>query len=286
MKVSEAFEAFEIDELLSENRSQKTIDSYRSTLNSLLHSLQADLPLTLLTYGHIIAWKKYMHDRNNSAAHMALQLRELRRILSYLKSHGFSCLDPSEIKIPHFTYRKTAWFNLDEVRRFLSVIADPRDLALFGSMFGSGARISEILSLNRDSIVNGIAEITGKGNTPGTLSFDTNALSLIDAYLATRKDDNPALFISRQNRRICVQQCIRLTHKYIEKAGIQKNGRGATHILRHSFGSNLELNGLDLHGIATQMRHKKLETTKIYLHGAEQRKVQDYANYHTPTPID
>lgn len=286
MLLSEAFEAFEIDELLSEDRSQKTLDAYRGTCRSFMRAVGTDINTGLITYGHIIQWKREMHERSNTAAHMALQLREFRRILTYLRGHGYATLDPSEIKIPKFKYNQTAWFDIDEVSRFLRVIKNPRDKALFGSLFSSGARISELLSLNMGSITDGSARIIGKGKVPGVINFDENALKLLQAYIDTRDDDIPALFISRQNRRISVKQCIYLTHQYVKLAGIEPNGRGATHILRHSFGTNLEMNGLDINGIATQMRHKKLETTKIYLHGAERRKLPDYQEYHTSVPVD
>lgn len=285
MLISEAFEAFEIDELLSENRSQKTLDAYRGTCRSFMRAILTDVNISLITYGHIIQWKREMHDRNNTAAHMALQLREFRRVLTYLRSHGYATLDPSEIKIPKFKYKQTAWFDIDEVSRFLRVIQSPRDKALFGSLFSSGARISELLSLDVDSVIDGEAHIMGKGKVPRDINFDSNALMLINAYLETREDDLKPLFISRQNKRICVQQCIQLTHKYIKLADLQPNGRGATHILRHSFGTNLEMNGLDINGISMQMGHKKLETTKIYMHGSERRKLPNYQAYHTPVPL-
>lgn len=286
MTLTEAFEAFEIDELLSEGRSIKTINRYKSTCRNLLHAIGGDVDVALLMYSHIITWKKDMYDRANSGSHMAGQLMELRRVLTYLRSHSFNTLDPSEIKIPKYTYGETAWFEVDEIRRFMSVITNPRDKALFGMMFDTGARISEVLSLNRGDIRGGRAKITGKGDRPGYLEFNPNSIMLIDNYLATRDDTLQPLFISRQHRRICVQQCIRLFHSYVEKAGIHLNGRGATHILRHSFGTNLELNGADINAIANQMRHVKLETAKIYMHGKDRRKVTDYQKFHTPVPID
>lgn len=288
MLLSEAFEAFEIDELLSEGRSYKTINSYRSTSRSLIRAIGSDVDVALLMYSHIITWKKSMHDRGNSGSHMAGLLMELRRVLTYLRAHGFNTLDPSEIKVPKYTYEESGWLPVGDVARFLSVIDSPRDRALFGAMFDSGARVGEILQLDRSSIVNNEAIVKGKGSQHrgDRLHFSNNALKLIDDYLATRSDKLPPLFISRQNRRICVQQVIRLFHTYIAKAGIKVNGRGATHILRHSFATNLELNGADLRGMQIQMRHEKAETTKIYLHGKELRRASDYQKYHTPVPID
>jgi site-specific recombinase XerD len=289
MTVSEAFEAFELDELVSENRSQSTVDSYRGTCGSLLRAVGQDMDIALLTYMHIIRWKKYMHDCGNSGAHMAFQLRELRRVLTYLKSHGFGTLDASEIKIPTFKYKTTEWLTLEEVQRFLGAITNIRDKALFACMFSSGARISELLSLNRDSIVNGAAHVTGKGRDggqEGVLEFDPNALAVLDSYLETRDDTFEPLFLSHQRHtggRLRVQRCIQLAHHYAELAGIQKNV--TTHVLRHSFGTNLEVNGADINTISRQMRHKKLETTRIYLHAHEQLKRENYKRFHSPTPI-
>lgn len=296
MTVSEAFAAFEIDELVSEDRSPKTIDSYRCTCNSLLRAIGTNFDIALLTYIHIIQWKKHMHERNNTPAHMALQLRELRRVLTYLKMHGFASLDPAEIKIPRFEYRKTEWLTVEEVYRFLSVIDKPRDKALFACIFSSGSRISELLSLDRDSIVNGSAQIWGKGrkkdrDKPDTLEFDSNALALLDEYLKTRTDDLRYLFPSSQKspitgkiERFTVKQCDYLAHKYARKAGISK--RVTTHVFRHSFATDLEMNGADIHAMAKQMRHKRLETTRIYLHADLLRKKPDYDKYHTPVPIN
>lgn len=291
MLLSEAFEAFEIDELLSEERSPKTIASYRSTCSTLIEAIGGNVDVALFAYTHVIQWKRAMHSRGNSGAHMALQLRELRRVLIYLKSHGFATLDASEVKIPQFKYRKTAWLTAEEVGKFLSVIQNARDKALFGAMFSSGARISEMLALNRDSIVNGSVTIWGKGkrqgiDEPDTLEFDSNALRLINSYLKTRDDNLEVMFISRQHKRLGLQQAIRLFNGYMEMAEVEKRGRGATHILRHSFATDLELNGLDLRGIQVQMRHKKLETSKGYLHGASMRKQADHAKFHTATPIN
>lgn len=295
MTVTEVFEAFEIDELVSEDRSQKTIDSYRGTCRSFLRATNDDTDVAFISYLHIIQWKRYMFQCNNSGAHMALQLREFRRVLNYLKTHNFTSLDPIEIKIPKFKYRTTEWLTVEEVHRFLAVIESPRDKALFACMFSCGSRISELLSLDRGSIINGSAQIWGKGKKRGrdeadTLEFDENALNMLDEYLETRRDSVTYLFPSPQKspisgkiERFTVKQCDYLAHKYARKAGIDK--RVTTHVFRHSFATDLEMNGADINAMAKQLRHKKLETTKIYLHAGQLRKKPDYEKFHTPVPV-
>lgn len=288
MFVSEAFEAFEIDELLSEDRSHYTVENYQKACRSLLRSTNGDLPVELLMYAHVIRWKKDMFDAGLQMSYIAQQLRKLRTLLAYLQKHGYKTLDPSEIKLPKYKYRQTAWLTVDELARFLAVIESPRDKALFGCLFSSGARYSELMSLNRDSIVDGCAKIFGKGqksktDVPEELTFDENALKMLDYYLETRKDDNEALFISRENKRLSIQQADNISKKYAQLAGIDKNV--TTHVFRHSFGSDLNLKGLDIYGISKQLRHANIDTTRIYIHGADRRKQSDYDKFHSLTPL-
>lgn len=296
MKLSEAFDAFEIDELVSEDRSHFTVENYRKAVTSLLKSIGYDIPVELLTYSHVIQWKKDMFEKGNRTSYIAQLLRNLRTVLAYLEKHGFSTLTASEIKLPKYSYRPTPWLTIEEVGRFLSVISNPRDRAIFALQFSAGARIGEILSLNRDSIVDGRAKVKGKGKKTHDeheeLLFDTNALSALDEYLETRRDNLQPLFISRQNRRICYQQVNNASIRYAEKAGIMrfdpdgKKRKIATHVQRHSFGTNLIMNGQDIYGASKQLRHANIDTTKVYIHGADLRKQSDYNKYHTPTPLN
>lgn len=289
MLLSEAFEAYILDELESEDRSPKTILCYRTAYRSLVRSIGEDIDVSLLTYLHILKWKKDMHDRQlsrdkpTSTSHIASQLRYLRRILAFLAKHAITTLDAHEIKIPHFKNKETAWLTVEELKQFFSVIDEPRDKALFACLFSAGGRISEVLSLNRDSIVNGEAKIIGKGKKPGILQFDRPTQKVVEDYLSTRTDKLEALFVSRQHARITPKTAIWLAHKYQNLSGIDKNI--TTHVMRHSFGTDLEMNGLDIHAISVQLRHSKIETTRRYLHGAELIKKDNYEKYHTVTPL-
>lgn len=298
MLLSEAFEAYEIDILISENKSDSCIDNYRCTLNSFLRSNE-DVDIALLSYIHIIQWKKSMHCDDNSTVYQAQNLRNIRSILYYIKSHGFSSLDPSEITLPKGEYKKTGWLNSQEMYLFLKAIDDGannsirakqsyiRDKALFSLQFSSGARINEILSLNRGDIKNKSATVKGKGRTHtlDTLLFDDNALEALDTYLSTRKDNLAPMFLSRENKRPHVSTIIQSFHRYIKLAGIELNGRGATHVLRHSFITDLDLKGLDINNIKRQARHTKSTDTENYIHSGDMNRRKIYDKAHTKTPI-
>lgn len=303
MTLTEAFDAFEEDELVGEGRSQDTIDSYRCTLNSLLRSLGCEIHIALLAYGHIIQWKKDMREWENRDSYIAQQLRNLRYVLTYLKNHGFVTLEPDQIKVPQSTYRRTAWFSVEQMRDFLAAIDEGyyrsvrakdsfvRDKALFAMQFSSGARISELLKLNRDAadtiIETKEVVVRGKGKKEAedVLNFDDNAIECLKRYLEIRQDDKEPMFLSRNGQRLHISTAIQNFHRYTKLAGIRKNGAGATHILRHSFGTDLDLNGMDIEDIRRQMRHTRVATTKTYIHSSDVNRRKHYEKYHTTTPV-
>lgn len=303
MTITEAFDAFEEDELVGEGRSQDTIDAYICTRNSLLRSLGCEIHIALLAYGHIIQWKKDMREWGNRDSYIAQQVRNLRYVLTYLKNRGFATLDPSLIKVPQYQYRKTAWLTIEQMRMFLEAIDEGakrsvrasesfvRDKALFAMQFSSGARISELLQLNRDAaediLTNKQITVRGKGKKEAedVLNFDDNAIHCLAYYLAIRRDDKAPMFLSRNGKRLHITTAIQNFHRYLRLAGIKRNGAGATHILRHTFGTDLDLNGMDIEDIRRQMRHTRVATTKTYIHSSDVNRRKDYEKYHTSTPV-
>lgn len=289
MTVSEAFRAYEVDVLYSQGKALKTRKNYRCSLNLLLKSCQADLPVELLSYNHIVEWKMYMAQQGHQLSYAASNISRLREVYKYLARHGYKVLDYREIERPQVKPKIPTWLTNQEVQDFLGVIENPRDKAIFALLFSSGARISELLQLDRESIVlndygEGEAPIEGKGNKPGVLTFDQNALKILNDYLGTRKDSIRPLFISGQRRRITVSRVEQLCHEYADMAGIDKNV--TPHVWRHTFASDLKLNGADIYDISKQLRHSSISTTQIYTHISDQKKANDYRKYHTSTPIN
>lgn len=280
MTISEAFAAYEVDALI--NKPSKTKQNYRVAMNSLLRTCE-DLPVQFINHQSILQWKKDMLYRGNGPASIASNLSRLKQILRYLKRHEYSVMDSDIIERPTVKQKDPVWLTIEELSRFLSVITSPRDKALFACLFSSGARISELLSLDRGSIKDGLAAIRGKGDKPGVLQFDSSALALLGAYLDTRKDKLRPLFISSQHRRITVSRVAQVCHEYADLAGLDKNV--TTHIFRHTFASDLKLNGADIYDIKEQLRHDRLSSTQIYVHIGEDKRRADYQRHHTKVPL-
>lgn len=281
MILSEALEIFTLEEVKLKGKSEKTGKNYRSAVNSFIRC-NADISVELISNHHISRWKLQMDREGKQTSTMAHDLQRFSGILKYLQGQGYRVIDSNSIECPQVRHKPPTWLNTDEIRDLLSVVTSIRDKAIIACMFSSGARVSELLGLNRDDVMNGQAHIIGKGGKSGILRFDEVALGYLQEYLESRRDKLTPLFVSGQYRRITVSRVEQLLHIYADAAGIQKNV--TPHVLRHSFASDLKLNGADIFDIKTQLRHSRINSTMIYVHVDDKTADNNYNKYHSRVP--
>ncbi|MBQ7235596.1 MAG: tyrosine-type recombinase/integrase [Clostridia bacterium] len=139
-----------------------------------------------------------------------------------------------------------------------------RDAAIITLFLGTGIRISELVGLNLDDIdfnTNSFV-VTRKGGNRAVLYFNDEVASALHDYVDTReKDDNEnALFLSLQNRRISTRTVQELVKKYAKIASPLK--KITPHKLRSTFGTNLYKQTGDIYVVADCLGHKDVNTTK------------------------
>lgn len=142
-----------------------------------------------------------------------------------------------------------------------------RDIAILTLLLGTGIRVSECVGLNIDDIdfnVNGF-KITRKGGNQTVLYFSEEVEYALREYLEERKADiniidNPALFLSLQNKRIGVRAVEILVKKYTQSVTPLKNI--TPHKLRSTYGTALYRATNDIYVVAEVLGHKDLNTTK------------------------
>ncbi|HET9973160.1 MAG TPA: tyrosine-type recombinase/integrase [Streptosporangiaceae bacterium] len=159
-----------------------------------------------------------------------------------------------------------------KLRYLRAVEACPRarDRALALLPLYAGCRIAEIAALDvadvRLSARKGELHLVGKGEKSRTVPVHPQLRAALTAWLAERPScagaDSPALFLSGRGTR--------LTTDAIDDA-IQGIARGAalddhvtSHVLRHTFGTELTRSGVDIVTVAELMGHGSLETTRLY----------------------
>lgn len=238
------------------------------------------------------------HERL-SALTQSYHLIALRGFLKYLAKRGIHSLDPSLVDLPRATKKQVTFLHFDEVERLLAEIpidteTGLRDRAIIELLFSGGLRVSELCNLNRDSINLARREfmVRGKGKKDRPIFIDQTTADHLEEYLSARSDTLPALFLnnsSNQNipdtsgdfRRLSPRSIERIIQKYARLAGITKHV--TPHTLRHSFATDLLMNGADLRSVQSLLGHANIATTQIYTHITDPHLKEVHEKFHSET---
>lgn len=141
-----------------------------------------------------------------------------------------------------------------------------RDTAIITLFLGTGIRISELVGLNVDDfdLKTNSFIVTRKGGNRAVLYFNEQVADSLITYLNVRKNDKidneKAMFLSLQNKRISTRQVQELVKKYAKIASPLK--KITPHKLRSTFGTNLYRQTGDIYVVADCLGHKDVNTTK------------------------
>lgn len=238
------------------------------------------------------------HERL-SVLTQSYHLIALRGFLKYLSKRGIKSLDPTLVDLPRATKKQVTFLHFDEVERLLNEIPEDtetglRDRAIIELLFSGGLRVSELCGLNRDSINLERREfvVRGKGKKDRPIFIDQSTADCIKDYLDMRTDSLPALFLNNsQNqqmpttsgdyRRLTPRSIERIVQKYARQAGITK--KVTPHTLRHSFATDLLMNGADIRSVQSLLGHANISTTQIYTHVTDQHLREIHERFHSET---
>ena len=176
---------------------------------------------------------------------------------------------------------QVTFLNEDELNQLfaqpdIQSVAGVRDRAILELLFSSGLRVSELVGLDRDSINLKRREFTvrGKGQKDRPIFVSPQAATWVENYLQKRQDTAKPLFIRYSGNkqinlsgnfyRLTARSVQRLVARYARLAGITKHVK--YHTLRHSFATDLLMNGADLRSVQALLGHSNIATTQIYTH--------------------
>ena len=199
----------------------------------------------------------------------------LRNFLKYLVKRGMTVLPPETIELPKVSRRDIEVLEYRELERLLAApegtdIRALRDRAILEVFFSTGLRLSELTALDRTiDLVRGELSVRGKGDKLRVVFLSDGAKGSLAAYLKARSDMDQALFISftkagKPLGRITTRAVQRLVDHYARKAGIAKHVH--PHQLRHSFATDLLVNGADIRSVQELLGHANISTTQVYTH--------------------
>jgi len=271
---------------IEQNRSQKTIANYDHYLTRLL-DYAGDLTVSDIDAELIRKWRLWLNRLGTnvsdelSSTTTNYHLIALRSFLKFCSKRGIPALAPDKIELARTKRKQVTWLDEDELERLFAQpdqgkLAGMRDRAILELLFSSGLRVSELVGLDRDHINLKRREfmVRGKGEKDRPIFISAEAAEWMQTYLDARKDNTKPLFIrfagnkkvdlTGNFHRLTARSVQRLVAQYALLAGITKHV--SPHTLRHSFATNLLMNGADLRSVQAMLGHSNIATTQIYTH--------------------
>lgn len=275
--------------------SSATIRKYRSDIDWFLRDV-GNLPVSEIELTDFIALKARMAERKVGEARVTSVICAMKSLLAYVRDVlRRPVVDLATIRAPKRMRRKVSYLSNEELDLFLQSIplrtwagkprlAGIRFRALVETLAATGMRISEALSLNRDTIdwEQQEAKIIGKGNKERTVFFSDRAIQWLQRYLDLRPDGSPALFATAKGERL---QCSAAEAAFRRNTQFAEMGKRVTpHVIRHTTATNLLRNGCPMGYIKEALGHERLETTcRFYLgmlsEADTKRALRTYLNY-------
>lgn len=289
---------------IEQNRSQKTISNYDHYLTRLVE-FSDDCDINKLNAEMVRQWRLHLNrtkDVSGNELTKATQnyhLIALRSFLKYLAKRDIAALDSAKIELAKTVRPQVTFLETEEVERLLEVIdtSNPiglRDRAVIEMLFSGGLRVSELVNLDVDHINLDRREfmVRGKGQKDRPIFISPTAADWIDKYLRSRHDGGKPLFIHYSGSmdsseggmytRLTVRSVQRLVKRYAVAAGITKDV--TPHTLRHSFATDLIINGADIRSVQGLLGHANIATTQIYTHITDPQLKAVHEKFHGHRP--
>ena len=209
----------------------------------------------------------------------------LRMFLKYLETTGRKSLSPNAVVLAKTGAREIDVISSDELKRLFDTtngktIQDLRDRAVIETLFSTGLRVSELVSLKRDiDLTAKEIAVRGKGEKVRVVFFSDPAIEAIHTYRKKRKDMSPALFAGERGAGHLTTRTIeRIIASRARQAGISK--KVTPHILRHMFATTLLSNGADIRAVQEMLGHSNIQTTQVYTHITNKQLKEVHKNFH------
>ena len=281
-------------------RSQRTAETYHLYLERLIE-YGGDITVDKITAEYIRKYRLWLNRYENSNGDMLSKITQsyhliaLRSFLTYCSRREIETLTPEKIELPRVSRKQVSFLDAEEVERLIQAIdidtlSGLRDRAIVELLFSSGLRVSELCNLNRDHInlTRGEFMVRGKGQKDRPVFVSPEATEWLAKYIETRTDSAVPLFIrysgfktgdeKGESFRLSPRSVQRVVSQYAKLAGITKHV--SPHTLRHSFATDLLMNGADLRSVQSLLGHSNISTTQVYTHVTDQHLKEVHRKFH------
>jgi integrase/recombinase XerD len=259
------------------------VEAYSNDLRHLrIHLAERGIDrLERITRHDLSMLSSYLDERGLAASSRARVLVSVRRLMRHAQQEGSVTADPIEaLRGPKQARTLPKILSQEETLSLIEAArgAEPlelRDVAMLEMLYGSGLRVSELVSLPLSAVDRRalLIRVLGKGRKERVVPLGEVAAEALESYfekgrpslLGRRPDRDHAVFLTRRGTAMTRQNFFDRLRRHARKAGIPTD-RVSPHVLRHAFATDLLEGGADLRAIQTMLGHADLSTTEIYTH--------------------
>lgn len=282
------FNYLEVERGLAEN----TLSSYRRDIEKLEHfARRRKLKLERLGPKDIREFLRELHRKGLSHRSIVRALSAVRGMYRFSSAEGRIAADPTEqIDSARIPQNLPHYLSFDEVEKLIAApdISTPeglRDRAMLETLYATGLRVSELISLRTEDVHfdAGYLRCIGKGRKERIVPFGRAAKKWLKRYISKARgeltrDSTPWLFLSRRGTRMTRQRFWQILKACGRQEGIKR--KLSPHVVRHSFATHLLERGADLRSLQLMLGHADIGTTQIYTHVSRERLRRVYDQYH------
>ena len=275
--------------------SPHTLAGYRRDLNRYLNHLAArgitepaavtEAEITgfgaALSTGQLGTGESGTGERQLAPSSVARALVAVRGLHRFAAAEGLGENPAAAISPPKQAKRLPKALDQAAVQRLLdapdtSTVTGLRDAALLELLYGTGARISEVLDLDVDDLTPALADpdlglrLFGKGRKERLVPLGSYARKAVEAWLVRGRPSwaakaaraTPALLLNSLGRRLSRQSAWAIIRQHAATAGIA--AEVGPHTLRHSYATHLLDGGADVRVVQELLGHASVTTTQLY----------------------
>jgi site-specific recombinase XerD len=276
MEITDRYRRF----LKRRNFSPHTVKAYMNILSQFITWLA--MPLNEVTRKEIGSYVDHLMARRLSPKTITCHLQTIRLFFDYLiEDDGMKIKNPVvkiSIRLPKPLPRH---LKDDQVGKFLAVISDPRDRAMFMLMLRCGLRVEEVSRLTVDAMElprNRLFVANGKGRKDRVVYLSKDAKFALETYLKARSSKARRMFLVQKGPLTGTSISVRGIQKRIEYYARENKIKVSCHSLRHTMATQLLNADADLSTIQDLLGHNHITTTQRYCRVSNLKVQRDYYN--------
>jgi integrase/recombinase XerD len=272
--------------------SKNTIAAYRNDLSQFSIFVEQQIGTTV-DRETVLSFVLELKEKRYAATTIARKIAAIRSYFHYCASQGLMRDDPTEdLDSPKIGRSLPRAISVEDVDRLLAATtqdAHPeglRDCAMLGLLYGTGMRVTELVSLDVDDInlQPGHVRCAGRAGRERIIPVGYDKMSAVECYLhearphLLRRPEQSALFLNHRGERLTRQGFWLIIKGYAKRAGIDPSI--TPHVLRHSFATHLITSGAELKAVQEILGHASISSTQVYTQMNPERLRREWERAH------